>query len=294
MKPSMSSLYFSDLSPPEMVQMFARHQWRNLEISECHAHDLVALGDPQQSGDTFRQYAADHAITFLQGHLPVVRYTNEDRHDGVDGWFDIAPASDSAFAQAMELTSRWLDLFAAMCVRIAVLHVGGAALRDAGWSQEAVFQRRVKALSGIAECAASVGAVVCVENLSFPNSGVDTLEQITALIAAVDADNVAICLDTGHAFMAGLDCADFITAAGGAIRTLHIHENMGANDDHVLPYDQGTVPWDRVLAALGEVEYAGAFNLEIPGRPWRPMPVREARLDYARALATYMVGTAAG
>lgn len=273
-----------------MVDLFAKHGWHHLELSKDHAHDLIAQGAPQRTGEAFRQYAADRGITFLQGHLPVVRYTNDDRRQGVDGWFDIAPEDDLDFARAMDVTRKWLDLFAAMGIGISVFHMGGAALKDAGWAEEAVFQRRVKALSRVVEYAVGVGAVVCIENLSFPNCGVDTLEQITALMAAVDGDNIAICLDTGHAVMAGLDCADFITAAGGAIRTLHIHENAGTTDDHMLPYERGKIQWDRVLAALAGIGYEGPFNLEIPGRPWRPMPIREARLDYARALASYMVG----
>ena len=293
MKASMSSLYFSDLSPSEVVQLFAKHGWRHLELSKGHAHDLITQGDPRQSGETFRQYAADRGITFLQGHLPVLRYTNDDRRQGADGWFDIAPASQEAFARALEVTRKWLELFATMGIRISVLHMGGAALKEAGWSDEAVFERRVEALTSIAAHAANVGVVVCLENMSYPNCGVDTLEQIRTYVAAVDADNVAVCLDTGHAVLAGLDCVKFIHDAGSAIKTLHIHENTGTNDDHVLPYERGSIPWDRVLAALGEIGYAGSFNLEIPGSPWRPMPVREARLDYARALATYMVGAAA-
>ncbi len=71
---------------------------------------------------------------------------------------------------------------------------------------------------------------------------------------------------------------------------IHIHENAGTTDDHILPYERGMIQWGCVLAALVGIGYQGPFNLEIPGRPWRPMPIREARLDYAKTLASYMVG----
>ena len=57
----------------------------------------------------------------------------------------------------------------------------------------------------------------------------------------------------------------------------------------MLGYGRGTVEWDAVLGALDEIGYEGPFNLEIPSRPGVPMWVLEAKLDYARALASYMV-----
>ena len=293
MKASMSSLYFSDLGPFEMVRRFARHDWTLLELSKDHAHDLVAAGGPLYSGAAIKQFAKSEGVTFIQGHLPVQRYKGEDRRQGADGWFDNAPVDEEEFARAMEVTEAWLHLFAAMGIKIAVLHMGGSALKEAGWTDAAVFERRLEALARIAACAAEVGVTVCLENMSYPNSGVRTAEQIQAFLSAVGADNVGVCLDTGHAVMAGIDCVEFIRVVGSALAALHVHDNQGLEDNHVLPYECDSIAWDRVLAALRETGYAGAFNLEIVGRPWRPMPIREARLDYARAVAMHMLGVAA-
>jgi sugar phosphate isomerase/epimerase len=81
----------------------------------------------------------------------------------------------------------------------------------------------------------------------------------------------------------------FVLNAGSLLQALHIHDNIGTGDDHVLPYERDTIPWSRVLAALREIDCAGPLNLEIPGRPGCPMPVREARLDYAHGVAAHMV-----
>lgn len=288
MKPSMSTLYLRELDPHQAVQLFAKHEWHHLELSECHAHDLVAQGDPTQAGEAFRRVTADQGVSFLQGHLPVAWYSDNNRGKGRERWFDTAPASDHEFAQASDVVKRWLDLFSALGVRSAVIHLGGYTLRDAGWPEEAVFERRVETLSKIVDCAAARGITICVENMSFPNCDTETLEKIKGFITGVDAGNLGICLDTGHANMAGLDCANFIRDAGSLLKALHVHDNVGTEDNHVLPYELSSIPWDRVLAALAEIGYAGLFNLEIPGRR-SPMPVREARIDYARALATYMV-----
>jgi sugar phosphate isomerase/epimerase len=292
MKPSMSTLYLRELNPHQAVQVFAKHGWHYLELSECHAHDLAARGDPAQVGEPFRQFAADQGVSFLQGHLPVVQYSHPDRHKsrGRSGepYFDTAPASDRECAQALDTVKRWLDLFGALGVQAAVLHLGGYTLRDAGWPEEAIFERRVETLARIVEHAADRDIAICIENMSFPNCGTETLEKIAAFITGVGADNLGVCLDTGHANMVGLDCVEFVCDAGDLLKALHIHDNVGTEDNHVLPYELSSIPWERVLAALAETGYEGVFNLEIPGRR-SPMPVREAKLGYAKALASYMV-----
>ncbi len=288
MQPSMSTLYFRDLSPRQMAPLFAKHGWEYLELSECHAYDLVSQGDPTQIGGAFRQFAADCGISFPQGHLPVVWYGETNRSEGEIGFFDIAPESDRDFARVIDVVKEWIDLFSAIGVRSAVLHMGGAALKDAGWSDAAILERRVVAVSKIAKHAAGAGIDICLENMNFRNCGVETLEEIQAIIAGVDASNLGICLDTGHAVMVGLDCVEFVLNAGSLLRAVHIHDNIGVEDDHVLPYERDTIPWNQVLAALGEIGYEGVLNLEIPGRSTCPMEVREAKLDYAKALARYM------
>jgi sugar phosphate isomerase/epimerase len=287
-KPSMSTLYFRELEPRPMVQLFAKHGWEYLELSECHAYDLVTQGRPLQVGGSFRQFAADHGISFLQGHLPVVWYAHADRSKGTESYFNVAPENDLEWTHAMDAVKRWVELFDTIGIRYGVLHMGGSALKEAGWSDKAIFEHRVKSLSEIVEYAQGGGITICLENLSFPNCGVETLEEIRALIVAVDADNLAICVDTGHLAMAGLDCVEFVLEGGSLIKALHIHDNIGTLDDHVLPYERKTIPWNRVLAVLPEVGYNSLLNMEIPGRAWCPMPVREARLRYAKELGIYM------
>ena len=49
---------------------------------------------------------------------------------------------------------------------------------------------------------------------------------------------------------------------GKRLRALHINDNRGEKDDHLLPY-LGYVEWEPVLRALKEIGYAGDFTYEI-------------------------------
>ena len=97
-----------------------------------------------------------------------------------------------------------------------------------------------------------------------------------------------ICLDTGHLNLAGGDPARFVTEAGPWLRALHIADNEGAADQHMLPYGRGTVPWEPFLKALGASGYDGLFNFEIPGETHVPMEIRVAKLRYILEMADYM------
>ena len=63
----------------------------------------------------------------------------------------------------------------------------------------------------------------------------------------VDAEDVGICLDFGHAHMDG-DLLDAIETVSGHLLTTHLHDNRGKTDDHLVPFD-GTIDWPSALTA---------------------------------------------
>ena len=288
MTPSMWTSYLIEWLPEDMVREFSRHGWHTCELSDEHGHDLLKQGDPATVGARLRAFAADYGVRFPQGHfyLCTKGYRPEDQ-EGRKG-ADIAPADDGEFAQAQADMRRWIDLFNALGVEAGVLHLGGDGLAAAGWSEERIFARRCDALARLAEYARGGCTTLCLENLGV-GSGVRDLADLERVLAAVNVPHVAICLDTGHANLHGVDCAEFIRQAGPRLRALHIADNLGQHDDHLLPYGRGTIRWPEVMRALRDVRYNGLFNFEVPGENRCPPPVRLAKLDYALALAGYML-----
>ncbi len=80
----------------------------------------------------------------------------------------------------------------------------------------------------------------------------------------VDAANVGVCLDLGHARLEG-DVADAVEVVSGHLMAVDIHDNRGRTDDHLVPFE-GAIDWPSALTALQKVGYDGALTFEAAPR----------------------------
>ena len=69
------------------------------------------------------------------------------------------------------------------------------------------------------------------------------------------------CWDTGHANVKGRDQYADILELGSHLRALHVQDNWGTADSHVMPM-VGTTNFDQVLRGLIAVGYKGSFCFE--------------------------------
>jgi sugar phosphate isomerase/epimerase len=284
MRISMWTSYLMELSAEDMVKAFAEAGWQYLEFSDEHGNALLRRNDPLGAARELVKIVGDLGVSFPQGHY-MLTWGDYDR--GVDARpADIASLDDTSFAEHMDQMKRWVDLFNELGVGAGVLHAGGhLGIRDNA-DPGRVRRRQIEALQAVADHAAGGPTTICLENLGH----VPSAEKLNSLIDATERDNIAICLDTGHLNIAGGVCADFVRTAGPRLQALHIADNLGENDDHMLPYGKGTVGWTPFMQALREIGYDGLFNYEVPGETQRcPLPARLAKLDYAKRLAEWMV-----
>ena len=267
---SVWSSYFVEMSPEDMVREFAADGFTATEISDEHGLMLLERGDPEAEGRRLKAFAENLGMSFPQGHLLL--------------------KADICKDDAAEILKPWIDLFAALGVRSAVLHAAGGSELSA----EERFDRRVRTLSELTAYAKGSGLTICLENLIAATSPV-TAEELIALIDAVgDSSGLGICLDTGHLHIRKermQSQRDFIQTAGSHLKALHIADNDTSGDMHLMPYGRGTIDWAEVMAALKENGYDRLFNMEIPGERRCPFPVLRAKLRYCRELAEYMLGS---
>lgn len=82
----------------------------------------------------------------------------------------------------------------------------------------------------------------------------------------MDTTYKTMCVDTGHTHEAGSfwvpPAEDMIRILGKDISLLHLHDNSGHWDDHMLP-GMGTIDWPAVFDALDDIGYNGNYNFEI-------------------------------
>ena len=91
-------------------------------------------------------------------------------------------------------------------------------------------------------------------------------EDMLALCDRLNSDRVRICLDTGHANIAGQDVPAMIRRYGNRLAVLHLNDNFGKiepvfEDLHLFP-GYGLLDWEAIFSELHEIRYDGTVNME--------------------------------
>ena len=118
----------------------------------------------------------------------------------------------------------------------------------------------VRNLTEIAALGADHGIRIAVENHGAGYFG--SPEHLVDLVRSVGADNVGICIDVGHRNLCGHP-GGALRIAGEHLITVHIHDNHGDSDEHLLP-TRGAIDWNDVFDALQQIDFPGTFMYEIP------------------------------
>ena len=127
---------------------------------------------------------------------------------------------------------------------------------------EEVWEMNEEFLSALADYAKEYGVIVCLENMPFTEFPIATVEHCISMVDKLGRDNLRICLDTGHAaIFVKADVARAVKAVGHRLEAVHIHDNMGEIDEHLIPGD-GIIDWDSFAKALKEVGFNKVISLE--------------------------------
>lgn len=116
--------------------------------------------------------------------------------------------------------------------------------------------------SRLADIGKEYDVVIALENMPFVRQPWWKPAEITAFAASFRHDYVKVCLDTGHSLMMGVAPDAAVRAIGvDMLTTLHVHDNDGTADQHLVPYD-GKTDWAAFIASLREIGFKGALSLE--------------------------------
>lgn len=121
------------------------------------------------------------------------------------------------------------------------------------------------------------GIKICLENLfggfhghviggtcSAPEEAV---KYVDTLNENAGEEVFGFCLDTGHANLVSADIRKFINMLGHRLTCLHIHDNDGVEDKHLLPYTQAHgkytyFDWESFINGLRDINYQGSLCFE--------------------------------
>lgn len=259
MELSVWSSYYLELTPEEAIARFKQNGINAVELSDEHGLALIERSENvQQTGRAFGEYARSIGMQITQGHL----------------WLKCRIVSNP---EAVAIVKQWIDLYEAIGIKNMVLHADVYNMEDK--SIEEIHDANVEKFREIAAYIEGRDIHICIENLF--RRGMDHIDQLLSIISRVSSSHLAVTLDTGHLNMVRTTSQrDFILTAGDKLRAIHIADNEGAADQHLMPFGRGTVDFVEVVRALREVGYQGVFNYEIPGENHCPLPVRDMKLKF--------------
>lgn len=121
------------------------------------------------------------------------------------------------------------------------------------------------------------GITICFENMPMKGLSISSPEQTLRFVRLMNDDHFAMCFDTGHAALFESSFAEFLREAKDRIKVLHIHDNHGARDEHLIPY-MGVIDWKEFLSTLKEIAFDGVFSMEADLKDFLPSASMETKL----------------
>ena len=260
---SIASYYYYDLSPEDAVKEFIKDGIFDSELAFEHAQTILERNpeNPYAAGAEFKSFLDLQNFSMKQGHLSLgIPFCRDE-------------------SELNRLFS-WIDLFVGIGVKEAVLHGDKIDYEDISYQEK--LDRNIAVLKRVAEYIKGKDIRICLENTYFIFKSID---EINYVIDGVGSDQMCICLDTGHLNRLKTSSQrDFILKAGKRLRALHIADNWGDKDLHLLPFGLGNVDFVEVGKALNEIGYSGYYNFEVGVEAGgRPLAVRRAKIPLARA-----------
>jgi sugar phosphate isomerase/epimerase len=126
--------------------------------------------------------------------------------------------------------------------------------------------------------------VLAIENM-LPGRVGDTAEEVWEIANSFNSIYIGICLDTGHVNI-GEDIIKAVKKFQSRLVTLHISDNSGERDEHLLP-GEGNINWPEFLAALAQASYDGPFMYELLKREDNVSILKKAKSIYEELKPIY-------
>lgn len=254
---SITQLFDKSFKTPveKQIEMAARAGFKHLDISFWDW--IFYAGSPFRDNrweswiDSIRKYIDDNGIIFTQAHAAAS--CMPDDRDIMD-----------------EMDIRTVIASSRLGIKWIVFHVlDFPGEYDKAHINKLKEENRRK-FSKLLELAEKCNVGIALENmLPMPWKGVDSkpdrycsrTEDLADLVDSFNSSHMGICWDVGHANLVAEDQISSMKYLGKRIKALHIHDNNGLADQHLMPF-YGKIKWEDIIKTLYEIGYEGDFTFE--------------------------------
>ncbi len=182
---------------------------------------------------------------------------------------DLSAESPVARQQAVDLLTHEAEVALGINVQTVIAHSAGR--KDPYHPSRSANLR--KGLETLAAAAEKLAVTYMIENMPPDHAyGVDAALLATD-IQSIGSQHLGLCFDTGHAHMRNPDVAMQLKSTDGFVHYLHVHDNDGTDDQHLLPFG-GKIDWQSVGQVIGDIKYDGTICLEV----FEPVDVMRQKL----------------
>ena len=235
--------------------------------------------------------AEEYGITFGQSHgICIMHYHYTENHDAINDYI-------------LKITEKHIAACAYLGCRAIVIHpwTGTEVHKDEERSVNLDMYRR------LIPAAKKYRVKICLENL-FAMQEMQCIEgscsnadeacwYIDTLNAEAGKDVFGFCFDVGHAVLTGADLYQYIVTLGKRLTILHIHDNGGSSDAHMIPFTQLDrrgkrlqIDWEMFIKGLKESGYEGPISFEtFRGLGFVPPELQKDGLKFISAIGRYLI-----
>jgi sugar phosphate isomerase/epimerase len=231
---AISSPWFSKTPVEEMAPAVAEH-FSCWEIVGEYKHHLSI------SGPFLKEFQKSHRLE-LQVHAPLSDINIASFSEKV---------REASITEVVEAVRMAAELDAKM-VTFHPGHLSPVAHLDPG----RILALTVDAVKRIARAGQEGGVTLALENM--PKTRMTAFQGPVDLLHCVEGTDVGLCLDVGHANTTG-NLDDYLAVAD-RVQNIHIHDNNGGWDDHLV-LGSGNIPVARIVSALKQ-SFRGRWVIE--------------------------------
>jgi sugar phosphate isomerase/epimerase len=244
-------LYLGDRLDRDHLVEIAAHGFEAIEVFAVRDHFDY---HDRRAALALAEWLADTRLSLHSVHAPIVgEYAQGKWRDG----YSLAAGDEARRKRAVAEATTTINLAALVPYQVLVLHCGVPEPYSVPADNH--LPSLVRSLEELGPAAAAAGVRLAVEVI--PNALSTAMALVELVESEMDAGELGICLDVGHARMMG-EVVDAIETCSGHLVATHLHDNRGRTDDHLVP-GQGVVDWDATLLAFQKVGYDGVWMFEL-------------------------------